>query len=105
MTHTPGPWIVDSLGDYVQVKDRNDRMIARAVFGHDVKDGAFAGGAVLCAQDDGGVANANLIAAAPELLEAAISMLRMNYGLEGGNDLPDAVVKMRKAVARASGQV
>jgi len=66
--HTPGPWMTNSNGEIV---DRQGRMIAPVIHAHNVPSLAFArGSGHNIAEDDGGEANARLIAAAPELLES-----------------------------------
>jgi hypothetical protein len=66
--HTPGPWIVNSEG---QITDLQDRTIVPNVHAHNVRSNAFPrGSGQYVAEDDGGEANARLIAAAPEMLDA-----------------------------------
>ena len=66
--HTPGPWIIDSEGI---ITDLSGRVIAPLVHGHNVPSLAFPrGSGQYQAEDDGGAANARLITAAPEMLDA-----------------------------------
>ena len=66
--HTPGPWTIDTEG---KVTDLDGRVIAPLVHGHNVPSLAYPrGSGQYIAEDDGGAANARLIAAAPDLLEA-----------------------------------
>jgi len=80
--HTPGPWAAGASGDRVYphlVKDSEGTPVARAVI----------------------VADARLIAAAPELLAVAQGLLALashckTYGLS------DLLLQARAAIARAS---
>ena len=72
--HTPGPWIIDSEG---QITDLQDRTIVPNVHGHNVPSNAFPrGSGQYESEDDGGAANARLIAAAPDLLAALAALLK-----------------------------
>jgi hypothetical protein len=91
MTHTPGPWSIFS--------DRADRTtigsrIARICDMHG-KDPAF--------YTDEDAANARLIAASPELLEALERWISMalNSGLEGCDEILE---QAEAAIAKAKGQ-
>lgn len=107
--HNPGPWVADMVG----TTGRTD------VFDCD--------GRIICILDenepgDQGVANARLIAAAPELLECAKAGLALfeTYALHGENfekwaeesDAPPSVVKdtmarhkaFKAAIAKAEGR-
>lgn len=99
--HTPGPWIIDSEG---QVTDLSGRVIAPLVHGHNVPSLAFPrGSGQYLAEDDGGAANARLIAAAPDLLGA----LRYIAGLDTSQDASpaqcSAVLVAMDAIAKAEG--
>lgn len=101
--HTPGPWIVTDSG----VFDRCGRIIVPEIKAHDVKDAAFSSGAVLKAQDDGGESNANLIAAAPDLLEALEGLLTAvseHYTEDLNMDVVEAIIPARAAIKRAKGE-
>jgi hypothetical protein len=93
--HTPGPWIIDSIG---QVTDRSGRIIVVTVSGHNIPNPAYPKGSFhYLAEDDGGEANARLIAAAPDLLDA----LEI---IASGNTYPDDMVEIaREAIAKAEG--
>lgn len=85
MEHTPGPWHTEegSYGHYVKVVDPTGRTVARIPWGG----------------NDGG--NAELIAAAPELLAALEAALPMIDGYrEGSASVCEAA---RAALAKARG--
>jgi hypothetical protein len=103
--HTPGPWI---LTEENQVTDREGRMIAREIFGHNVRSMAFERGTKhTVVEDDGGAANAHLIAASVDLLEAAqkaldfIQSLPYEPSMAASTRAQDALVA---AIAKARGQ-
>ena len=80
--HTPGPWIYD---------EENDGGIYCA-------NGTYVGAAVKLGTDKGS-ANASLMAAAPELLEALedlLEVVQVNLGLEARNAVA--------AIAKAKGK-
>ncbi|MEB6533242.1 hypothetical protein MXM51_01585 [Pantoea stewartii] len=87
---TPGPWSTDRAGDVFAEGGRNDGQL-----------GIVAGvaGADWSAED---VANANLIAAAPELLEALQDMVE-SYQYEASMENP-SLLKARAAITKALGQ-
>ena len=93
--HTPGPWIVNSIG---QITDRSGRIIVVTVSGHNVPNPAYPKGSFhYIAEDDGGEANARLIAAAPDLLAALET-------IAAGNTDPDRVVEIAaEAIAKVEG--
>lgn len=111
-THTPGPWVVGEGaicgGEYggTMVCEHPTRKWERL-------DAASAGAAkVLAKMMPESEANARLIAAAPELLEALRELLAERYALEepeqfdaAGNWTSDspASVKARAAIAKATG--
>lgn len=95
MTHTPGPWYAVDNGHYIDIN------IADGLYSPSVAS-------VLPSQflesGDNSKANADLIAAAPDLLEALKAMLEM-YGPRGGDivwDGPDEYA--RAAIAKAEGR-
>ncbi len=91
--HTPGPWNVDlETGEIVAGKDK-DFAVLGTIYGADDFP---------CSEDDISAeckANAHLIAAAPELLEAA------KKALEDCVDLiaTEAGIALEKAIAKAEG--
>ena len=96
MKHTPGPWRISGLSAHVVV-DSNSVVVAdmRREGDHPATD-------ALCA------ANARLIAAAPELLEAAETILSAlvveSEGLEdfdAEEEFPNSLMKLRAAIAKA----
>lgn len=93
-THTPGPWVITPEG---QVTDRNGRIIVVTVSGHNIPNPAYPKGSLhYLAEDDGGEANARLIAAAPDLL-ATLEIVA------AGNTDPDRVVEIASAaIAKAN---
>ena len=92
MKHTPGPWFVNYLdGERYSIVDNKDM-------------GAFSGIAIVAFHDDAEgetKANARLIAAAPELLEA----LKQAVAWMDGERTPiNALVNARKIIAKAEGK-
>ena len=92
---TPGPWIASKpTGDTEPI-----------TWGHvDVEGGS--GGLIATTWNDDDLANARLIAAAPELLEAAKAALAKltdieRYGEHADNPLP---VQLRTVIAKAEGR-
>jgi len=87
MSHTPGPWHYQSSAgdhDYLVYDEDNGKDIA-IVRNFDV-------------------ANARLVAAAPELLEACETLANYVADLEGGNGRTFGIVtKARAAIAKAKG--
>lgn len=97
VTHTPGPWrwaINPSKGCKIEIKSGRHRIIATLPY-HEDSDG----------EPDSRL-NATLIAAAPELLEAAkIALTAMNYdGAPESNDRIVAKMGLRRAIAKAEGE-
>jgi hypothetical protein len=70
MTHTPGPWVVDDGRKLKRKKLRSELLMVVAEKGG--MPGIIVNQGVVTATDE---ANARLIAAAPELLEAALVAL------------------------------
>lgn len=89
---TPGPWSTDRAGDVFAEGGRNDGQF-----------GIVAGvaGADWSAED---VANANLIAAAPELLEALQSILSKAHKQNWNDKYPEEVEAAQAAIDKAFGQ-
>lgn len=100
--HTPGPWTVEDPMDFeLSIVEANKETY----------EWRFIASIPLNDDDDADIprataeANAQLIAAAPDLLEAAQAMLEA-LGYFGAQDSPlDRVrVKMKAAIAKAEGQ-
>ncbi len=93
--HTPGPWIFNDLG---QITDRSGRIVVVTVSAHNIPNPAYPKGSFhYLAEDDGGEANARLIAAAPDLLDALET-------IASGNTDPDRAVEIaREAIAKVGG--
>ncbi len=94
--HTPGPWEI-SADKYANFKN--------AVFGPDELKVADCGSSRLTGEVE---ANARLIAAAPELLEAlerAADELKRAQNSNGSQWLVDEEAKARAAIAKAKGEV
>jgi hypothetical protein len=87
--HTPGPWRLWGSADPSQVISAADCFVAQTVGGNDK-------------------ANARLIAAAPELLEALQDLFGadMEFHLmgDGKEDQIAAIAKARAAIAKATGE-
>jgi hypothetical protein len=110
MSHTPGPWVVDGLAPPPGKRKRHHLPDLLMVV-------AEAGGmpGILVSQgaiEPRDIANANLIAAAPDLLEVLREVLPLldhvaGVGLEACDAaklVPAAEVKARAAIAKAEGK-
>lgn len=98
--HTPGPWMTNSDGEVV---DRQGRMIAPVIHAHNVPSLAFArGSGHNIAEDDGGEANARLIAAAPELLDALREIELLARDIKRSNNADAIVCKCMDVIAKAA---
>ena len=87
--HTPGPWI--------EFADQGDTVAILP---------AMCEGTICEFQSTVTRANARLIAAAPDLLEALIKLMRWMDGSEGDEQVPPVyLVKARAAIARATEQL
>ncbi|EJD6541497.1 hypothetical protein M0K83_RS20550 [Providencia rettgeri] len=85
--HSPAPWNSHiKYLDYTIVRDANDKKITFLSHG--------------CSE-----ANANLITAAPELLEALINLTEYTDAyFEKGDEIPASLIKAKAAIAKALGQ-
>lgn len=92
MKHTPGPWTFDK------------KSVVKRVFS-DYGGGLRNLGTHICTLADGpDIANARLIAAAPELLEAledAVSVLVKEYGFEARDS--EYIKELNRIIAKAKG--
>ena len=91
VTHTPGPWCVETLGHTVRVVSGVP------------EDGPFGDDVIVIGDlyDKTAQADARLIAAAPDLLEAA-KHAAMEWRLHG--QLTDSCRVLERAIAKAEGQ-
>jgi hypothetical protein len=90
--HTPGPWyiageITDRFGDTTIIKDADREVVCEIN------------------EDDYDENNANLIAAAPELLEALDEFLSIDDWVDSDIAPLSLVDKARAAIAKARGEV
>lgn len=92
---TPGPWVIDewsmtginSESKHVALVNYSHHGLPNDVYGDEHE------------------ANANLIAAAPELLEALIELTESaKEAIDGLGDLADAIDTAKAAIAKALGQ-
>jgi hypothetical protein len=103
MTHTPGPWAVEQPSGNegeAEVISTPTRTVGWTASTWDDDEGED----VVTAEDK---ANARLIAAAPELLDAARIALAMMGGDDDGpddDDMFDVWQKVRAAIAKAEGR-
>lgn len=97
--HTPGPWYHNGYGDVI---DGQGRVIVNSghIHAYDVRNPAYENPKQLIACDDGGEANAALIAAAPDLLEALEITLNEAEDQCGQLDV-DTLGILRDAIAKA----
>lgn len=99
--HTPGPWVVHE-GDEIDIRSANPADLAQAPIYYCIAENI--GGHVHGENFDDYSeveANARLIAAAPELLEALESFPGFLCGTESGDAWID---QMRAAIAKARGE-
>lgn len=107
MKHTPGPWIYgpETGPDCTRIDAENGRVIA-AVRSREIT--SWEQSRPIYSWSEEGAANARLIAAAPELLEALhacrkeLSAWMRDHGSDIGTQ--EAVTKARAAIAKATGQ-
>ena len=85
--HTPGPWSIDKEERWVihEPEGKSGTLVVPEIY----------------LDDDEAIANARLIAAAPELLEALESFPGFLCGTESGDAWID---QMRAAIAKARGE-
>lgn len=101
-THTPGPWIIEEVDDGQAVISAESKKWIDFARVWVVTDGST---------DKEGEANARLIAAAPELLEACLAMIEWDdrekdhaVSFENRIELcTQAFTKARAAIAKATG--
>ena len=94
IAHTPGPWFTRREGfSTVYIEARIGGGMLQEV--------------AACGPTAAGIgqqkANAQLIAASPELLEALQSLIDMDIAYQRGPKVSDAVDKARAAIAKATG--
>jgi hypothetical protein len=99
--HTPGPWVLVrySKGTHLPIPFMEHETVA--VFSHGVKRGDVAYMQHGLHGDDQALANARLIAAAPEMLGALYGLLDVADG--GGHLTESDCAKARAAIAKATG--
>jgi hypothetical protein len=99
--HTPGPWRMDRMATYIWAKDRLGEFMVAQIRGW----GHLTGVGGLNLPEDKAVAiqeaNGRLLAAAPELLEAA-KWAVMEWRLHG--QLTDSCRHVEAAIAKAEGR-
>ena len=89
MSHTPGPWDYDSFALREEIMSENNPLIATVCSVH-------------CKKPEEMRANARLIAAAPELLEALVELADQYQYNNGFDEIYEAAMKVI-AKARGSG--
>lgn len=98
MKHTPGPWKLCARGDYSDF-DGDSAVITGAGDSVRIAVVHHAG----TAEDQ---ANANLIAAAPELLASLKAVMSFWIGVEAGDEMPAEIFDAATdAIAKAEGRV
>ncbi|MEX9843350.1 hypothetical protein AB7X06_19580 [Providencia rettgeri] len=98
--HSPAPWVVEDNGSYFDIKEKNGYSnlsdVCASQMMYDNKEHK---------KDGVAYANACLIAAAPELLEALIELTESaKEAIDGLGDLSDAIDTAKAAIAKALGQ-
>jgi hypothetical protein len=104
--HTPGPWQfkIDSSGEVP-----TDREIVICFYDRRWDDLPYHGAYAICTvhdtgeDGDGGLANACLIAAAPELLEALRALMPAGWDADDTMDHMPGIRLARAAIAKAEG--
>lgn len=100
MSHTPGPWVVDydEMNGIYAVTDKPLRKQDGVQIFHSIKICAHDECSYMRTTEDERMANATLIAAAPEMLAA------LQYTLSGISRIPyDVLDEITKAIAKATG--
>ena len=94
--HTPGPWRIDRIIAFAPTIMANGRRVAKVFH----KDGI---------EDEQVLANAKLIAASPDLLEACTDLVQWFYDIGLDDDhskedggLPDELIQARAAIQKAT---
>ena len=125
MKHTPGPWDVAPLRAVYEVTGAAGERLKAVGLPTEIEMasvGAYRVGQIAAIpMDESSMANAHLIAAAPDLLEALeVALLKMEsdeetidgeWGacrdistMEAQDDLPGEILKARAAIAKAKGE-
>lgn len=116
MTHTPGPWIVDTEPYEVLSYESNDRWIVRGPDGLQHVASVYFDQPGDVAPTDEDASNARLIAAAPDLLSAAEELIDQLEGIGIVSDDPTideglwhgaeglTTARVRAAIAAAKGE-
>ena len=100
MKHTPGPWVADLETYPIMVRSQSETWPLVDELGNaEGRTGVF------IANTGDNKANARLIAAAPDLLEALKVILRDHMAVHGVGDLEmqPALFQARAAIAKATG--
>jgi hypothetical protein len=100
MKHTPGPWVADLETYPIMVRSQSETWPLVDELGNEEgRTGVF------IANTGDNKANARLIAAAPDLLEALKVILRDHMAVHGVGDLEmqPALFQARAAIAKATG--
>ncbi len=97
--HSPAPWAVDDNGIFFEITREDGLRVGDVCSSqHLYDDSKHHGNGVA-------YANANLIAAAPELLEALIELTESaKEAIDGLGDLADAIDTAKATIAKALGQ-
>ena len=99
--HTPGPWELGSKSRDTEFLD--DEWEISICGANEIDCPLIAMVSNLSLSDDEADANACLIAAAPELLEALQSLVDMDVAYQRGPKVAEAVESARAAIAKATG--
>lgn len=97
---TLAPWYVEDNGSYFNIRECNNYRLIADIYGSQISYDE-------CIHSNHGIANANahLIAAAPELLEALIELTESaKEAIDGLGDLSDAIDTAKAAITKALGQ-
>ncbi|WP_211837982.1 hypothetical protein [Proteus terrae] len=98
--HTPAPWVVEDNRTYFEIRAVDNYSHLADICGSQITydDGIHS-------KDGVAYANACLIAAAPELLEALVELTESaKQYIDGLGDLSDAIDTAKAAIAKALGQ-
>lgn len=102
--HTPGPWRATDLDQHPGIEN-HDESVSIVIFGYrkGLDSNHYDDSGVRGKTRKEAIANAHLIAAAPDLLEALENVLSEIFIWESEHGLHPYAIKARAAIAKAKG--